>query len=156
MKMVLTALSAVGFALTLVSPSFAATVAPSSYPFILKGGGNLIQGSTIWVCGWTLEARTTSSSGGSILGGVGDINPGCGQIRVGPTTWSVTSATTGVFEGLRITGGGVSCSTSVDVPFIIQKEGNRVTSFLFEFASFGSGCNYNAQLSADADLNVLP
>lgn len=156
MKMVLTACAAACMALALASPSSAATVAPTSYPFTLKGGGNLVQGSSIWACGWTLQAQTTSSSGGSISGGVGDTNPNCGQLSVGSTTWSVTSGTAGVFHGLRITGGGIFCSTPANVPFTIQKSGNNITSFFFNSVNFGSGCNYNANLNTGAALTVTP
>lgn len=156
MKMVLTACAAACLALSFATPSFAATVAPTSYPFILKGGGNIVQGSSIFACGWTLQAQTTSSSGGSISGGVGDTNPNCGQLSVGSTTWTVTSATTGVFRGLRITGGGINCSTSGNVPFTFQKSGNNITSFFFNSANFGSGCNFNANLNTGAALTVTP
>lgn len=96
MKMAVRAMLGALATLALASPSFAASVAPTSYPFTLKGGGNVVQGSNIWACGWTLQGQTTSSSGGSISGGVGDTNPNCGQLSVGSTTWSVTSATAGL------------------------------------------------------------
>jgi hypothetical protein len=140
-------------AVGLSGPAFAASIAPTSYPFTLKGGGNVVQGSSIWSCGWTLQAQTTSSSGGSISGGVGDTNPNCNQLSVGATTWSVTSTTTGVFHGLSISGDGISCWTSADVPFTIMKSGNNVTSFFFNSVNFG-GCNYNANLNTGAALTV--
>ena len=140
-------------ALTLPGTASAATVSPTSYQFALKGSGNLVQGSSIWACGWTLQAQSTSSSGGSMSGGVGDTNTNCNQLSVAATTWSVTSATTGVFNGLTITGGGIYCSTSASVPFTIMKSGNRVTSFFFNSVNF-AGCNYNANLSTVAALNV--
>lgn len=156
MKMAVRAMLGALATLALASPSFAATVAPTSYPFTLKGGGNVVQGSNIWACGWTLQGQTTSSSGGSISGGVGDTNPNCDRLSVGSTTWSVTSATAGVFHGLRITGGGISCSTSANVPFTIMKTGNNVNSFFFNSVNFGSGCNYNANLNTGAALTVVP
>lgn len=156
MKMAVRAMLGALATLALASPSFAASVAPTSYPFTLKGGGNVVQGSSIWACGWTLQGQTTSSSGGSISGGVGDTNPNCGQLSVGSTTWSVTSATAGVFHGLRITGGGLSCSTSANVPFTIMKTGNNVNSFFFNSVNFGSGCNYNANLNTGAAMTVTP
>jgi hypothetical protein len=157
MKMALTACLGAGLMLALASPTFAASVSPTSYPFTLKGGGNLNKSpNIIWACGWTLQGTTTSSSGGTISGGVGDTNPNCGQLSVASTTWSVTSATSGVFHGLRITGGGLVCSTSANVPFTILKSGNNVTSFFFDSVSFGSGCYYNANLNTGAALTVTP
>lgn len=158
MKMAFISRVGVGLAAALVlsGSAFAASIAPPSYPFTLKGGGNVVQGSNIWACGWTLQAQTTSSSGGSISGGVGDTNANCNQLSVGATTWSVTSATAGVFHGLTISGGGLSCSTSANVPFTIMKSGNNVTSFFFNSVNFGSGCNYNANLNTGAALTVTP
>ena len=141
-------------ALALPGAASAADIAPTSYPFTLKGGGNVVQGSRIWACGWTLQARTTSSAGGSISGGVGDTNPNCGQLSVRSSTWTITSATTGVFQSLTITGGGVSC-VGGNVPFTIRKTGNNVTSFFFNSVTVGS-CNFNANLSTGAALTVTP
>jgi hypothetical protein len=155
MKMAVRAMLGALATLALASPSFAASVAPTSYPFTLKGGGNVVQGSNIWACGWTLQGQTTSSSGGSISGGVGDTNPNCNLLSVGATTWSVTSATTGVFHGLSIFGSNISCSTSGNVPFTIMKSGNNVTSFFFNSVTFGN-CNYNANLNTGAALTVTP
>ena len=73
-----------------------------------------------------------------------------------PPCTAVTSATTGVFHGLTISGGGLSCSTSSDVPFTIMKNGNTATSFFFNSVNFGSGCNYNANLNTGAALTVTP
>lgn len=143
--------------LSLASPSLAATVTPTSYPFTLKGTGNLnIGSSTVWACGWTFQMQTTSSAGGSMSGGVGDTNANCNRWTVQPTTWSVTSATTGVFHGIDFTPSiGSSCTTSADVPFTFQKTGNQVTSFFFNSVSFGNGpCNYNANLNTGAALSV--
>lgn len=140
--------------LALPCAASAADVAPTSYPFTLKGGGNVVQGSTIWACGRTLQAQTTSSVGGSISGGVGDTNPNCGQLSVRPSTWSITSATTGVFQSLTISGGRVSCF-GVNVPFTIRKTGNNVTSFFFNSVTVGS-CNFNADLRTGAALTVSP
>ena len=158
MKMAFISRGGLGLAAALVlsGSAFAASIAPPSYPFTLKGGGNVVQGSNIWACGWTLQAQTTSSSGGSISGGVGDTNTNCNQLSVGATTFAVTSATTGVFHGLTISGGGLSCSTSSDVPFTIMKNGNAATSFFFNSVNFGSGCNYNANLNTGAALTVTP
>jgi hypothetical protein len=89
-------------------------------------------------------------------GGVGDTNTNCNQLSVGSSTWSVTSATTGVFHGLHFSGGGISCSTSSDVPFTIMKSGNNATSFFFNSVDFGSGCNFNANLNTAAALTVTP
>lgn len=156
MKMAVRAMLGALATLALASPSFAASVAPTSYPFTLKGGGNVVQGSNIWACGWTLQGQTTSSSGGSISGGRGDTNPNCNLLSVGATTWSVTSATAGVFHGLRISGSNISCSTSANVPFTIMKSGDNVTSFFFNSVNFGAGCNYNANLNTGAALTVTP
>jgi hypothetical protein len=146
-----------GLAATLALPglAYAASVAPTTYPFTLKGGGNVVQGSSIWACGWTLQAQTTSASGGSMSGGVGDTNPNCNLLSVGPSTWSVTSATTGVFHGFRITGSSLFCTTLADVPFTFLKTGNNVTSFFFNSVNF-AGCNYNANLNTGAALTVTP
>jgi hypothetical protein len=147
-----------GLAAALVLPgsAFAANVAPPSYPFTLKGGGNLNKSpNIIWPCGWTFQMQTTSSSGGTMSGGVGDTNANCNQLTVEPSTWSATSATTGVFHGLEFRqNGGFFCYTSSDVPFTFQKSGNNVTSFFFNSVSFGSGCNYNANLKTGAALTV--
>ncbi|MFB9047808.1 hypothetical protein ACFSTI_33930 [Rhizorhabdus histidinilytica] len=157
MKMAVRAMLGALATLALASPSFAATVAPTSYPFTLKGGGNVVQGSNIWACGWTWQAQTTSSTGGTISGGVGDTNPNCGQLSVPATTWSATSATTGVLHGFSIIGGNLnSCSTSQDVPFTIMKSGNNATSFFFNSVNFGPSCNYNANLNTGAALTVTP
>lgn len=115
----------------------------------------MVQGSNIWACGWTLQGQTTSSSGGAISGGVGDTNPNCNLLSVGSTTWSVTSATTGVFHGLQISGSNIFCSTGADVPFTIMKSGNNVISFFFNSVNF-AGCNYNANLNTGAALTVVP
>ena len=132
----------------------AASVAPTSYPFILKGGGNLTQnGNTIYACGWTFQMKTTSSSGGTMSGGVGDTNPNCNRLTIAPSTWSATLATTGVFHGLRFSGGGIFCSTSANVPFTFVKSGSNVTSFFFNSVNFAN-CNYNANLSTGAALTV--
>ena len=58
-------------ALVLSGSAFAASVAPPSYPFTLKGGGNLNYSNNIWPCGWTFQMSTTSSTGGTMSGGVG-------------------------------------------------------------------------------------
>lgn len=150
-----------GLAAALVLPgsAIAATVAPPTYPFTLKGGGNLNYSNNIWPCGWTFQMETTSSAGGTMSGGVGDTNPNCERWTVQPTTWSATSATTGVFHGIdfRANAGDYRvCSTSGDVPFTFQKTGNRVTSFFFNSVSFGNGpCNYNANLNTGAALTVV-
>jgi len=147
-----------GLAAALVLPgsAFAASVAPPNYPFTLKGGGNLNKSpNIIWPCGWTFQMQTTSSSGGTMSGGVGDTNTNCNQLTVQPSTWSATSATTGVFHGLDFRlNGGFFCFTTADVPFTFQKTGNNVTSFLFNSVNFGSGCNYNANLNTGAALTV--
>ncbi|MET1756481.1 hypothetical protein ABVV53_13640 [Novosphingobium sp. RD2P27] len=157
MKMALTACLGAGLMLALASPSFAASVSPTSYPFTLKGGGNLTQGgNVIWPCGWTLQAQTTSSSGGTISGGTGDTNPNCNQLSVGSTTWSVTSATAGVLHGLSINGPNIFCSTSANVPFTIMKSGNQATSFFFNSVNFAGNCNFNANLNTGAALTVNP
>lgn len=143
-------------ALVLSTPAFAASVAPSSYQFILKGGGNLNQPSIIWPCGWTFQLQTTSSTGGTMTGGVGDTNSGCDGFTVAPTTWSVTSATTGVFHGLNFQrpASGFYCWTPANVPFTIMKSGNNVTSFFFNGVYFGSNCYFNANLNTGAALTV--
>jgi hypothetical protein len=140
--------------LALPCAASAADIAPTSYPFTLKGGGNVVQGSTIWACGWTLQARTTSSRSGSISGGVGDTNPNCGQLSVRSGTWSITSPTRGVFQSLTIVGGGVSCNGG-NVPFTIRRTGNSITSFFFNSATVGS-CNFNANLNTGAALTITP
>lgn len=144
-------------ALVLSGSAFAASIAPPNYQFIIKGGGNLNQPSIIWPCGWTFQMQTTSSTGGTMSGGVGDTNPGCDGFTAAPTTWSITSATTGVFHGLNIQrpSSGFYCSTPADVPFTIMKSGNTVTSFYFNYVNFG-GCNYNANLNTGAALTVTP
>lgn len=144
----------VAAAMALPGSASAADIAPTSYPFTLKGGGNVVQGSTIWACGWTLQARTTSARGGSLSGGVGDTNPNCGQLSVRPGTWSITSPTSGVFQSLTILGGGVSC-VGGNVPFTIRRTGNNVISFFFNSDTVGT-CNFNANLSTLAALTVTP
>lgn len=157
MKMAFISRVGLGLAAALVvsGSAFAASVAPPNYPFTLKGGGNLNKSpNIIWPCGWTLQAQTTSSSGGTISGGTGDTNNNCNKLSVGPATWSVTSDTAGIVHGLSINGPNISCSG--DVPFTITKSGNQITSFFFNSASFGNGCNFNANLNTGAALTVTP
>lgn len=158
MKMAIRAALGALATLALASPSFAATVAPPSYPFTIKGGGNLNKSpNIIWPCGWTFQMQTTSASGGTMSGGVGDTNPNCNWMTVQPTTWSATSATTGVFHGLDFRqSGALFCWTPADVPFTFMKSGNNVTSFFFNSVNFGSGCNFNANLEPRAALTVVP
>jgi hypothetical protein len=158
MKMAVRAVLGALATLALASPSFAATVAPTSYPFTLKGGGNLNQPSIIWPCGWTFQMQTSAPTGGTMTGGVGDTNPGCDGFTVAPTTWSATSATTGVFHGLNFQrpASGFYCWTPADVPFTFLKSGNNVTSFFFNGVYFGSNCYFNANLNTGAALTVVP
>ncbi len=147
-------------ALVLSGSAFAASVAPPSYPFTLKGGGNLNYSNNIWPCGWTFQMSTTSSTGGTMSGGVGDTNPNCERWTVQPTTWSATSATTGVFHGIEFRSNAgdyrVCSSFGADVPFTFMKSGNNVTSFFFNSVSFGGNCFYNANLNTGAALTVTP
>ncbi len=168
MKLALISRVGLGLAAALVmsGSAFAASIAPPNYQFVVRGGGNLNKSpNIIWPCGWTFQMQTGTSiggsppqaSGGSMTGGVGDTNNNCNQFVVQPTTWSVTSATAGVFHGLDFRLNGTSfCSTTADVPFTIMKSGNNVTSFYFNFVNFGSGCNYNANLTAGAALTSAP
>jgi hypothetical protein len=151
-------------AIALSGSAFASDVAPPNYPFIIKGGGNLSQPSNIWPCGWTFQMKTGPSIGGSpprasggvMTGGVGDTNANCSGFTVAPTTWSFTSATTGVFHGLDFSNPSYFfyCSTTADVPFTLLKSGNTITSFYFNFVSFGTNCNFNANLTTGAALTV--
>jgi hypothetical protein len=160
MKMALISRVGLGLAASLVlsASSFAANIAPTSYDFTLKGGGNLSKPSNIWPCGWTFKMKSTSSTGGTMSGGVGDTNSNCSWMTVQPSTWNITSATTGVFHGLEFRQQGlIFCATSEDVPFTIMKTGNDVTSFFFNSANLpGTTCYYNANLNTGAALTVTP